>query len=146
MRTLLIAFVLTACGASSRPATPPPPAPTGAAWETQSAAFLAHVAGAMDASGGDCAKLASGLMPLEPEAKQLKVTLDAAHHKLHEYNPEPKVKETFDRTPSVFDACEHDEAVARAMQATIFTAEPWEPSPGLVEAAGKGVGGMFAPH
>lgn len=162
MKYALVLILAAACSKAEKSGSPAPapsaaptaaPAPTptpapGAAPATDPlaqsvGAWMLKMADAIDASGGDCDKLASGLEPLAPEAKALKAQMTTAGKKLGDFPPDPAFMTRMQnlKDPELLDKCEKNPRVAAALDATILTLAPLGEDPelakGFAEALGK---------
>ena len=135
VRPLISLLFLGACfhdSPAAKPAPVPAPAPVAATWQTQCAGFGGKFGDVLDASADDCVKLTSNLMALEPDAK----------HKCHEDKRDPALEARLKKHGNFVDRCEKEKppGFSEALDATIFTVEPFE-----LDMSGVDLGGVFAP-
>lgn len=112
-------------------------------------AFLVKLADAMDASGGDCDKLAAGMQALAPDAKALRAELVAAHMKLDDMKePPPGVEARFAalKNPAALEKCNSNAGVKQALDATLWVIAPLEENSEFVKAFADAFGKAMAPH
>jgi hypothetical protein len=106
-------------------------------------AFFIKVADAMDASGGDCDKLADNVQALVADAKALRRELVDAHKKLDDMkDPPPGVAERFGalHDPAAVAKCWKNARVKKAFDETLSVIAPLEENSEFVNAFADALG------